>query len=297
MKRLDNAVLDNTLTTRFRNWRPVLLVTLYNLLIIGVIIFIMGYMSVLAGTDTNTSGVVLFDVLVFFQFAMIVLIMPALTSGLISGEKERKTLDLLLCTQMTPLGIILGKLLSGCLFMVLCVICSIPMITMAYLYGGVSVLSILSIVACYLATIIAVGSLGIFFSTILKRTTAAVVVSYLAVFIIGAVSTVGGYIDLSVQSIVHQTLPNFYPAYPVLWIFNPVIALIEIVSNGGISTVMGSLMGTPGQGIWPSMWGWECLALLVISAILIYLSALILSPRKGWQAWKKAHAPKAVIKA
>lgn len=292
--RFNNAVLDNMLTTRFRTFRPVLLITLYNLLVIGVILVIMGFMSAISGADTNTSGTVLFDVLVFFQFGLIVLIMPALTSGLISGERERKTLDLLLCTQMTPFGIVAGKLLSGCLMMGLCVVCSIPMITTAYLYGGVSVLSILSIVACYLVTIIAIGSLGVFFSAIFKRTTAAVVVSYLAVFIIGAVSTVGGYIDMTIQSVVHQNIGNFFPNYPILWIFNPIIALIEIVGGGnGGANILGTLMSTPGQGTWPVMWGWECLTLVVISIVLIFLSALILSPRKGWQAWKKAHEKKA----
>lgn len=298
MKRLENAVLDNMLTTRFRNWRPVLLITLYNLLLIGAIFIMTGFSSMVSGyIDANTTGTMMFYVLVIFQFGLIIMIMPAITAGLISGERERKTLDLLLCTQMTPMGIVFGKLLSGCMFMGLCVVCSLPMVTMAYLFGGVSALSILSILACYLVTIIAVGSLGVFFSSLFKRTTAAVVVSYLAMFIIGIASTLGGYADLTIQSYMHQGVQNFIPHYSYFWIVNPFISLVEILGRGAgySSSFLGTLVSLAGQGQWPTMWYWELLTLVVISVALILLSARILSPRKGWRAWKEGgHAGRPV---
>jgi ABC-2 type transport system permease protein len=280
----ENAVLDNMLTTRFRSFRPVLLVTLYNLLLLGTIVIIKGVGSLLYGLDANSTGIALFSTIVIFQFSLIVFIMPALTAGLISGERERKTMDLLLCTQLSPFGIIIGKLLSGCMYMGLCVVSSIPMITMAYLYGGVSALSILSIVACYLVTIIAIGSLGIFCSVIFKRTTTAVLVAYLSVFILGVISTIGGYIDLAYQANVFGGVANYAFHYPMLWIYNPFMALIEII--GSSSGLLGSLMSMAGQNQWPAMWGWVLLTLTVISVGLILLSTRILAPKKGWRLWK-----------
>ena len=288
MRLHENAVLSNMLTTRFRNWRPVILITLYSLLLLGTIIVTMGFSSVVSG-DTNLSGTSMYNTLVIFQFFLIVFIMPAMTAGLISGERERKTLDLLLCTQMTPLSIVLGKLLSGCMFMALCVVCSIPMITLAYLYGGISILSILSIVACYLVTIVAIGSLGVFFSTIFKRTTAAVVVTYLAVFILGIVSTVGGYLQMALDAYMHNMQGNYVPAYPVFWIINPAMALFEIIGAGNGMSILGTLMSLAGQGQWPVMWGWELLTLVLFSALLIFLSSRILAPRKGWRTWKNGN--------
>ena len=46
-------------------------------------------------------------------FAMILFIMPALTAGSISGERERQTLDLLLSTQVTGLEVAAGKLMAS----------------------------------------------------------------------------------------------------------------------------------------------------------------------------------------
>ena len=288
MKLLDNAVLDNMLTTRFRNWRGVVLITLYGLLLLGVIALVAGFGFVTSGAiDSNMIGTALYYILAVFQFALIVFIMPAITAGMISGERERKTLDLLLCTQMTPLAVVAGKLFSGCLYMVLCVVCSIPMLTMVYLYGGVSILNVLSVVAVYLVTIIAIGSLGIFFSTILKRTTAAVVVTYLAVFLLGIVSTVGGYAQLALDVYLHSSLPNYVPGYPALWIINPAMAMLEALGPAGAMGGIGVLAIT-GQNLWPPMWGWELMALLLVSALLIFLSSRILAPRRGWLTWKNS---------
>ena len=286
MKLLKNAVLDNMLTTRFRTWRPVLLVTLYNVMLLGVIVFTMGFSRLVNNTDPNSSGETLYNTLVGFQFCLILLIMPALTSGAISGEKEKKTLDLLLCTQMKPLSIVLGKLFSNCLFMALCVFCSAPMITMAYLYGGISALGILKIFACYMVTIFAVGAIGLFFSTAFKRTTTAVVVSYLTVFMVGVATAVGGYIDLVIQA--SQNINGVQPqlVFPIIWLFNPAMALLEIMGSGS-SSLMGTLMTLGGRGIWPPMWGWQMLTISTIAVLFVALSARLLAPRKGWRAWKK----------
>ena len=289
MKRINNAVLDNMLTTRFRTFRPVLLITLYNLMLLGLILLIRGFSS-LTGVGTDT-GMTLFVSLVVFQFLLIVFIMPALTAGLISGERERKTLDLLLCTQMSPLSVVLGKLFSGCLFMVLCVVCSLPMVTLAYLYGGVSVVNVLSIMGCYLVTIIAVGSLGVFFSSFMKKTTTAVVLTYLAVFFLGFASSVGGYVQMAIDAALHQNVNGYIPGYPTLWILNPAMALMELLGQSSPASQFGVLFalgGSGGTGQWPTMWYWELLALVLVAALLVVLSARILAPRRGWRTWKKS---------
>ena len=47
------------------------------------------------------------------EFVMLVFIMPAITAGSISGERERQTLDLMLSTKMTPMQIVMGKLMAS----------------------------------------------------------------------------------------------------------------------------------------------------------------------------------------
>ena len=72
------------------------------------------------------------------EFLMLILIMPAMTAGSISGERERQTLDLMLTTCMTPADIVLGKLEAALGTMFLMVVSSLPILAMVFVYGGVT---------------------------------------------------------------------------------------------------------------------------------------------------------------
>ena len=72
------------------------------------------------------------------EFLLLMFIMPAITSSSISGERERQTLDLMLTTMMTPGQIVLGKLFSAFQTMALLIVSSLPIISMVFVYGGVS---------------------------------------------------------------------------------------------------------------------------------------------------------------
>lgn len=296
---LNNAVLDNMLTTRFRTWRPVALLSAYEIVLVGVIALTMTLLSMGDAVDSQVAGQTMYATLAVFQLVMILLIMPALTGSAISAEREKKTMDLLLCTQMRPAGIVLGKLLSSCLFMGLCVVCSMPMVTMAYLYGGVSLLSILQILAIDLVTIVGVGAIGLFFSTMLQRTAASIIVSYLAVFFLGIGSTFGGVLDLSVQSVrqvsTSAASPGLY--YPLIWLMNPFFALIDVLGQGmGVSSGIFGIFTSNALATHPH-WSWTLLVVGVIAALLVWASAAALSPRGMWNRWKRSATPVATSKA
>ena len=72
------------------------------------------------------------------EFVMLVFIMPAITADSISGERERRTLDLMLSTKMTPSQIVLGKLMASLSTMVLLIISSFPILALVFVYGGVT---------------------------------------------------------------------------------------------------------------------------------------------------------------
>lgn len=302
MKALNNAVLDNMLTTRFRTWRPVALLSAYEIVLVGVIALTMTLLTLNGAMDSQLAGQAMYATLASFQLAMILLIMPALTGSAISAEREKKTLDLLLCTQLSPAGIILGKLLSSCLFMGLCVVCSMPMVTMTFLYGGVSLVSILQILAIDLVTIVAVGAVGLFFSTVLQRTAASIIVSYLTVFFLGVGSTFGGVLDLSLQSMRQMSTSGVAPTlhYPLLWLMNPAFSLAEVLTKGigggsGILSIFGGFGGY-GQAI-PTMWGWTLLVVGVLAVLLIWASIAALNPKGKWSRWKHSATPAVASKA
>nr|WP_314465736.1 ABC transporter permease [uncultured Clostridium sp.] len=120
------------------------------------------------------------------EFVLLMFIMPALTAGSISGERERQTLDILLTTTMKPSEIIWGKLLSSFSTMFLMVVSSFPLLAVSFVYGGVMIYDVFLLLLCYLTVALLCGSMGICFSSLLKRSTVATVVSYGVLVFIGA---------------------------------------------------------------------------------------------------------------
>jgi ABC-type transport system involved in multi-copper enzyme maturation permease subunit len=54
------------------------------------------------------SGVTVFGALVAVVVALVMLLVPGLVGGSIAGERERQTLDLLLCTRVRPWRVVVG---------------------------------------------------------------------------------------------------------------------------------------------------------------------------------------------
>ena len=121
------------------------------------------------------------------EFVMVVFLMPALTAGSISGERERRTLELMLTTKMTPADIILGKLAASLSTMALLIVSSFPVLAMMFIYGGVTVRDIGFLFLCYMASALLVGSIGICCSAVFQKTTVATVASYgiLGILVLG----------------------------------------------------------------------------------------------------------------
>ncbi len=63
------------------------------------------------------------------QLALLAFVVPGLTSGSISAEREKQTLNVLLVTRLKPLGIVLGKMVSSCSFMVIILLATLPLYT------------------------------------------------------------------------------------------------------------------------------------------------------------------------
>jgi ABC-type transport system involved in multi-copper enzyme maturation permease subunit len=180
--RLANPVLGKELRVRMRSKKTPWIITLY-LAALGIVIFsILMMQEAHENSYYSSNGGVIFVILSIMQYALIILATPGLTAGAISGERERQTLPLLLTTNLSGLQIILGKWLSSLSFIILLVFTSIPLYSMVVLFGGTSPSQFIKIFAVYLITMLAIGAVGLCISTIMKRTGAATVTTYLLVF-------------------------------------------------------------------------------------------------------------------
>ncbi|MBX3436641.1 MAG: ABC transporter permease subunit [Planctomycetaceae bacterium] len=123
-----------------------------------------------------------FEALVGLQLAGIYLFMPAITCTVITAEKERKTLGLLLLTKLGPWTIVLEKYLGRCITMLTFLILSLPLMAFAYSLGGVNARDLVVASWMLLITTLQVGAFAVMCSCLFRSTVGAFVGTYLLGF-------------------------------------------------------------------------------------------------------------------
>jgi len=127
---------------------------------------------------TGELGRLLFIGVLFIELMLIIFIVPALTAGAITSERERKTYDLLQTTLITKATFVVGKMQSALGYIVLLLLSAIPLQSIAFLFGGVSESEMILALLVLAVSAIALGAFGMFFSAMTERTLAATVRSY-----------------------------------------------------------------------------------------------------------------------
>ena len=117
----------------------------------------------------------------YLLFILVVLSVPAVAGGSISLEREKKTLDVLLTTNLNPWRIITGKLEASLGVVLILTVSALPVLSLVVVFGGIGLGGLLLMAGGLLLTGIFVGSIGIFCSVVFKRTTLATVLSYVIV--------------------------------------------------------------------------------------------------------------------
>lgn len=242
IRRLNNPILFKELRLRMRNKKAPWAISLYLLVLGGIaltfIYLITGNQAYYSPTGTRE----IFMMLTILQFALISFVTPGLTAGGISGERERQTLSLLLTTNSTPTKIVIGKWLSSLSFMVFLVFASIPLYGIVFLFGGISPAQLIKVFAFYLISMLALGSFGILFSSIFKRTGVATVVTYGVIFAYTAGTFIGAevlrqwfYSRMNTGSgtgpVTQQQMPIWTD---LLYSINPLAAVLNIFNQGPV---------------------------------------------------------------
>ena len=177
---INNPVLQRELLVNLRMGRAFVLLAIYLALLGGVV-----YLAWPAERqlDMTNSAAAKGLVNMFFlgQYVLASLMAPSFAAGAISGEKERKTYEMLLASPLRPGAIVLGKLIASLAHLAILIFASLPIVMLCLPLGGVSLYEVL---AAYFALIVSVctfGMLSLACSSYFKRTASALVVSYLLV--------------------------------------------------------------------------------------------------------------------
>ena len=174
-----NPVMLKELRGRMRGARGFAIITVF-LTLMGFFTLLLYLLQIPQGgvVVTGELGRELFIGVLFIELMLIIFIVPALTAGAITNERERKTYDLLQTTLITKATFVIGKLQSALGYIVLLLLSAIPLQSIAFLFGGVSEAELLLALLVLLVSAITLGAFGMFFSSITERTLAATIRSY-----------------------------------------------------------------------------------------------------------------------
>lgn len=189
-QKLINPVLEKEFRLRMRTVRSTTAMLFY---LVAMSLLALGFMYV----SMNNYGYSAFnpsrsrELFYFISGAQLVLICfmtPGLTAGVISSEREKQTLNILLTTQQSSTTIIVSKLISSLSFMILIILSTLPIYSIVFLFGGVSPVQLISVFLFYLFMMLSLGAVGVLMSTLFKKTMLSVILTYGYVLVISGVT-------------------------------------------------------------------------------------------------------------
>ncbi len=253
------------------------------------------------GGYSYRSLVSLFPILGILECIILSFAIPTMTSGSISGERERQTLDIMLTTPVKPFSIAMGKLESALVLVMMYMISSIPVLSIAFILGGLNWSLLLGLLVMMLYLGIYVGSVGIFCSSIVKKTVAASMLTMLigiAVIVLTVMlfsSVVSLKYSMNVINNGNYELQILYE--PILLMFNPYAPVVDFFlksfSNISVYDLLNAYAPTKGFGTVMTFvyknWMLTSGALnLVISWVFLRLASLNIAVTRKRKAKKSA---------
>jgi ABC-2 type transport system permease protein len=183
----DQPLLVREMRTRMRGARAYWI--LFGYLLILVLFVLFTYWALLLRLSSPTTGHLraahemsnnIFYTTIAVQFFLILFIIPAITSSSIAQEKEQQSLDLLLTTPLSRARIVYGKLLSSTAFILLMIATSLPIVSICFLFGGVSSTRIATYYIFLISFSLLNSALGLMWSSLAKTSAQAAIFTYLS---------------------------------------------------------------------------------------------------------------------
>lgn len=202
-----NPIIIKELRSRMRGGRAFVTLTII-LLALGIISYLL-YRIVMAQLQytmlpaSPQIGQALFTGLAFFVLMIVCAVTPAVTASAISSEKEKLTYEMLVATPLQPASLLWGKLISAMSYVFILIFAAIPLFSLVFTFGGVTVRDMLKAVMILLIVAAMLGVIGLFFSALLGRSGRATVVSYITLVVMLFLP----YFVYMARSILTQTQP------------------------------------------------------------------------------------------
>lgn len=284
-----NPVLVKELRGRMRGARAFVLLTVYLMVLACLTSIIYGLYVSMASSPGSWeamayAGKVLFSTVILLEIFLVAFITPAFTAGAISGERERKTYEILRTTLLPARRLVLGKLGAALAYTLLLILTAVPLESLAFMLGGVVAEELVLALVILLVTAFAVGAMSLFVSSLVRTTLIATVIAYSVVLlttvgmpvVLGFTVALGdpifsGYSSVSLSTTVRILLLYLFFS---LMSLNPITSAIltEIVLTEE-QTLWLFRVPVDGRSIWvPSGWIVYTVVYLLVGAALVALT-------------------------
>ena len=291
----NNPVYKREMAVRARSPRIPVLIMLFNGILAAAALLNM-YSSIVQVRISNTiryeSFLQLYAFVATLEFLLLMFIMPSLTSASISGERERHTLELMFTTRLRAADIVAGKLMSALSQLLVMAFSSFPVLLLTFVYGSMNLKDLALLMFCFVTVALFCGSLGIFASALMRRSTFSNVVTYGT--LLAAVA--GTYLfnqfllnvsQMEVNSMILQA-GEVRPAPSSGWaayllLLNPAATFAELlesqVSGGGGQFTVRYFLGAASGNFITEHWVFVSAAIqLALSAVLLRGAVWFLEP-------------------
>ena len=176
----ENPVLQRELLVNLRMNRGFVLLFIYQAALAVVVYFAWPQQTRLDLTDSEAARR-LVDLFFLGQYILASMMAPSFAAGTITGEKERKTYEMLLASPLRPAAIVLGKMVASLTHLGVLIFSSLPIVMLCLPLGGISLYEVLAAYFALIMSVVTFGAISVACSSFFKRTAASLVVSYLLI--------------------------------------------------------------------------------------------------------------------
>lgn len=248
-----NPILKKELMVGSRNMKMSWGIFGFNAFLTFIVIFVMMILNANSNMDGYDFGylITLFPVLGCVECGVLSLVVPIITSGSISGERERQTLDIMLTTPVKPFSIALGKLGSAMMLVMIYMVSSIPVMAIAFVLGGMNWGALLGLIVMMLYLGAYVGSVGIFCSSVVKKSIAATVLTIVIgigiIVLTSSIFGIGTSIKAYYQTIHNNSISYSPGALPIILMFNPYTPFADFMLRSMSSYSIYDIIASAGK--------------------------------------------------
>ncbi len=177
---LENPVLQRELLANLRMKRAFGLLFAY-IVLLGGMVYLAWPQDTQLDVTNPAAAIRLVNLFFLGQYIVASMMAPSFAAGAITGEKERKTYEMLLASPLKPGAIVVGKLLADLCHLGLMIFSSLPIVMLCLPLGGTSLYEVLAVYFALLLSTTTFGIISLACSSYFQRTMPALVVSYLVI--------------------------------------------------------------------------------------------------------------------